>query len=56
MFLFLGYIFGAGLSGFEEMEHFILWTTVLIAGSFYGYYVIYSLRGGRNKCDESSNL
>ena len=50
MFLFLGYIFGAGLNGIEEMEHFVLWTTVAIVACFYGYYVIHSLRGGRNKC------
>jgi len=47
MFLFLGYIFGAGLRGIEEMEHFVLWTTVAIVACFYGYYVITSLRGKR---------
>jgi membrane-associated protein len=45
MFLFLGYIFGAGLSGTREMEYFVLLTTVIIVGCFYGYYIFNSLKG-----------
>ena len=50
MFLFLGYIFGAGLQGVEEMEHFVLWTTVIIVACFYGYYVFNSLSGKNGNC------
>ena len=56
MFLFLGYIFGASLSGTAEMEHFVVWTTVLVVGSFYGYYVWSSLKGGRSKGEAAGAL
>jgi membrane-associated protein len=49
MFLFVGYMFGAGLSGIEEMEHFVLWTTIIIVSCFYGYYVFNSLKGKNGK-------
>jgi len=45
MFLFVGYIFGGGLENVDQMEHFVLWTTIAIVGIFYGYYVFSSLRG-----------
>lgn len=49
MFIFLGYIFGAGLSGTDEMEHFVLWITIIIVACFYGYYVYLSLKGKNGK-------
>ena len=52
MFLFVGYLFGSGLQGAKEMEHFVIWTTIMIVGCFYGYYVFNSLRGGNGNCRE----
>ena len=49
MFLFLGYIFGAGLQSVEAMEYFVLWTTIAIVCCFYGYYLFTSLKGNGKK-------
>ena len=53
MFLFVGYIFGGGLTGVEEMESFVLWTTCIIVGFFYGWYLWNSLKGKNRetKCE-----
>jgi len=43
MLLFIGYIFGGSFHDAGEMEHFVLWVTILLVGGFYGYFLITKL-------------
>jgi membrane-associated protein len=49
MFLFIGYLFGGNFKGVESLESFILWTTVILVGGFYFYFVLTNLRAGKDK-------
>ena len=51
MFIFIGYIFGGSFGGVGEMESFIVWTTLILVGGFYVYYVFSSFRNGKTKCE-----
>lgn len=39
MFVFVGYIFGNSIQVVREAERYILWTTLILLGGFYTYYL-----------------
>ncbi len=39
MFVFTGYIFGSSVGVVRHTESYILWTTIILIGGFYAYYL-----------------